>query len=46
MTISILLVDDHVIFRNGVRALLEATTKFHIAANLERSELQALPLAA
>ena len=31
MTISILLVDDHVIFREGVRAFLEATTDFHIA---------------
>lgn len=30
MTISILLIDDHVIFRKSLRALLEATTNFHI----------------
>jgi DNA-binding NarL/FixJ family response regulator len=31
MTISILLVDDNIVFREGVRALLQATTEFCIA---------------
>lgn len=44
MTISIILVDDHIIFREGVCAFLEATTDFHIAA-VAGDGLQALELA-
>jgi two-component system response regulator NreC len=44
MTISILLVDDHILFRKGVRALLEATTEFCIVGEAGDG-LQALALA-
>ena len=44
MTISILLVDNHVVFREGVRALLEANTDFHIAGEAGDG-MQALALA-
>ena len=44
MPISILLVDDHILFRAGVRALLEATTEFRIAGEAGDG-LQALALA-
>jgi two-component system response regulator NreC len=44
MSISILLVDDHVFFRAGVRAFLKATTDFCIAGEAGDG-LQALALA-
>ena len=44
MTLSILLVDDHIIFREGVRTFLEATTDFQIAGEAGNGQL-ALALA-
>jgi two-component system response regulator NreC len=44
MIISLLLVDDHTVFREGVRALLETTNGFHVVAEADNGN-EALILA-